>query len=243
MARKLPFALSETQLQALLAQPNVGSTTGLRDRVMMQVMARAGLRVSEVTALRRQEITWGGPGERPGITILDGKGEKDRHVPVGEATQGWLRRWDAERYSYCRSAFFHTIKATGYSEANTPLSTRTVQSMVKRYAEAAGLPTTGNRRVTPHTLRHTYATWLIRSGTNLEAVRRLLGHADISTTQRYLHISDPELEETVWDLEAEEQEQTTLDGQPSAQDLALARAINSMNGEAKAALAEALGLG
>ncbi len=242
MARRLPFALSEAQLEDLLRQPSVGSTTGLRDRVMMEVMAKAGLRVSEVTSLRRQDIIWGGENERPRISVVAGKGEVDRTVYIDRALVGWLRLWDQERYSYCRASFFHTIKATGYSEANTPLSDRSVQAMIKRHATQAGLPTSGDKRVTPHTLRHTYATMMLREGVSLEALRKLLGHANIQTTQRYLHVTDPELGETVWQIGERKQAQTTLDGQPSAQDLALARAIGSMEPDAKQALAQALGI-
>jgi len=248
MAQRLPTALSERALQALLAQPNTGSTTGLRDRVIMEVMARAGLRVSEAVALQRTHITWGNGGsERPRILVVDGKGGRDRTVPIDRELLGWLRRWDAERYSYCRQAFFHTVKRTSNSSAvgserHSALSTRTVQSMVRRYAEQAGLPVGGHDGVTPHVLRHTYATRLIRRRVPLEAVRRLLGHADISTTQRYLHVTDPELEEMVWELGEAEQEQQTLDGQPTTQDMALARAIAALEPAAKAALAEALGL-
>lgn len=244
--RRIPHALSDADLQALLAQPNVGCTTGLRDRVILEVMARAGLRVSEVVALRRTDITWGGAEEHPKLRIDDAKGGVDRVVPIDRELVGWLRRWDAERYSYCRSAFFHTVRDSAgvtSSGKHEPLSVRTIQAMVKRYAAQAGLPTEGRRRVTPHTLRHTYATGLIRDGVALEAVRRLLGHANLSTTQIYLHVTDPELQEIIWQRGEARQAQQTLDGQPSAADLALARAIAAMPADAKAALAQALGLG
>jgi site-specific recombinase XerD len=209
-------------------------------------MAKAGLRVSEVVALRRTHITWGGGEEKPKLLIVAGKGEKDRTVPIDRELVGWLRRWDSERYGYA-TTFFHTCRATSTgavsSGKHSSLSTRTVQAMVRKHAEAAGLPVGGHDGVTPHVLRHTYATRLIRRGVALEAVRRLLGHADISTTQRYLHVTDPELEETIWQLGEDQQEQGSLDGQPSAEDLALARAISQMDADAKAALRQALGVG
>lgn len=243
--RKIPHALSDADLQALLAQPNVACTTGLRDRVILEVMARAGLRVSEVAALKRTDITWGGAEEKPKLRIDDAKGGSDRTVPIDRELVGWLRRWDGERYSYCRAAFFHTVRETQTGAVSSgkhePLSTRTIQAMVKRYAAAAGLPTEGRRRVTPHTLRHTYATGLIRDGVTLEAVRRLLGHANIGTTQIYLHVTDPELEETIWQRGEARQAQGSLDGQPTAADLALARQIASMTPEQKDALRALLG--
>ncbi len=227
--RRLPTALSEADLQRLLAQPNVGCTTGLRDRVILEVMAHAGLRVSEVVALKRSDITWGGAAEHPKLLVRDGKGGRDRTVPIDRDLLGWLRRWDAERYSYCRAAFFHTVRGSSGAIAtagkHTALSTRTVQQMVRRYAGQAGLPTEGPQRVTPHVLRHTYATSLIRDGVTLEAVRRLMGHASVQTTQIYLHVTDPELEATIWRRGEERQAQQSLDGQPSAAALAAARQI------------------
>lgn len=240
MATRLPTALSETQLQQLLAQPNVGSTTGLRDRVMMEVMARAGLRVSEVVALKRTHITWGGATEKPKILVVDGKGSKDRTVPIDRELVGWLRQWDGERYGYA-TMFFHTCRRadTGAvsSGKHSALSVRTVQAMVRKYAEQAGLPVGGHDGVTPHVLRHTYATQLLRRRTiNLEDIRRLLGHAHISTTQRYLHVTDPELEEKIWQAGEEDQAQGSLDGQPTAEEIALVRALRQAPAETREAL-------
>lgn len=245
MGKRLPTALSQDQLDQLLEQPNITTTIGLRDRVMMETMARAGLRVSEVVALRRQDITWGSGEQLTMIHVRQGKGAKDRNVPVTDQTARWLRMWDQERHGYA-STFFHTCAARSggavRSSKHSGLSTRTVQEMVKRHAGEAGLSTTGDRRVTPHVLRHTFATWQIDKGTPTAVVQSMLGHERIETTEIYLDVSDPQVMEAMRRISRAEDDQQSLDTQPSTFAAAVAGAIDGLPEAQKRELAEQLGL-
>jgi len=144
--KKLPIVLERGEVEKLLAAPNTGCPTGLRNRAILEVMYRAGLRVSEVVGLRTSDIRW----ESATLEVHNGKGGRDRNVPVDQETGGWLRAWEAKkpkgRYFFC------TLKGG-------KLSVRYIQAMVKRLAYRAELERA--EAVTPHTLRHSYATELL----------------------------------------------------------------------------------
>ncbi|MFC1629544.1 tyrosine-type recombinase/integrase [Gemmatimonadota bacterium] len=172
---KLPVVLEKDEAEAILTQPNTGCPTGLRNRAILEVMYRAGLRVSEVINLKPGDIRW-----NSGILeVRGGKGGKDRNVPVDSETLGWLRAWQGQRPGR-RQRFFTTLQGK-------PLSPRYLQQLVKRLAHKAGLERAD--QVTPHVFRHTYATELLNCGFTIREVQTLLGHANVSTTQIYTHIS------------------------------------------------------
>ncbi|RKX45638.1 MAG: hypothetical protein DRP27_03660 [Thermotogae bacterium] len=189
-SRKLPVVLTDEEVERLLVQVNPKSPTGLRNRAMLAAMLGAGLRVSEVVALMPADIDL----ERGMIRINSGKGGKDRVVPVDSETLAWLRAWAEKRKALglnARKPFFCGIRGgrTGrvVRERGERLRVRYVQKLVRRLAEAAGI----EKKVTPHVLRHTYATRLLRRGFDLREVQELLGHAQVVTTQIYTHV-DPE---------------------------------------------------
>lgn len=190
MARRQPTILSDNQLRQLLNSVDVSTKTGLRNRTAMELMARGGLRVSEICNLERKHVRW----ETGELEVRGGKGGVDRVVPLDEGSMQWLRLWDGERHGPARQ-FFHTVKKTTYNRTrHSQLSPRTLQEAVRRYGEEAGLVEIG---VTPHVLRHTYATGLLNDGFNLREVQDLLGHASITTTQIYTHVSPVELREKI----------------------------------------------
>lgn len=209
--KHLPVTLTEKETQALLAQVNPKSTTGLRNRAMLAAMLGAGLRVSEVVHLFPSDVDFA----EGTLRVNDGKGQKDRVVPVDEETLGWLRSWSERRKTlgvngrqpfFCRVKLT-TIDTTGEAPAvrkmNTgqPLTTRSVQALVTRLAQEAGIEPRrleGKvRKPSPHWLRHTYASRLLARGFTIREVQELLGHSDVSTTQVYLHVTQEELKAKV----------------------------------------------
>jgi len=181
--QKLPIVLERTEIDALLRIPNTGCPSGLRNRAILQTMYGAGLRVSEVTKLRPGDIRW----EDGVLEIRGGKGGKDRIIPVDSETTGWLRAWDAER-PRSGKRFFTTLKGGS-------ISSRYLQMMVKRLARKANLAKAD--AVTPHVLRHSYATHLLDDGFSIREVQTLLGHSNISTTEIYLHVNPQKIGEKV----------------------------------------------
>ena len=176
--RRLPVVLERSDVDQLLISPSCRYPTGLRNRVVLEVLAYAGLRVSEVVALRGGDIAW----DSRMLEVRGGKGGKDRVVPLRQGTVGWLTAWQACRVNRGltgTATFFCTLKGG-------PLSVRYLQQMVKRMAKRAGLEQAAS--VTPHTLRHTYATGLLDDGFNIREVQLLLGHSSVATTQIYTHV-------------------------------------------------------
>jgi integrase/recombinase XerD len=176
--KRLPFVLDQAEVEKMLRRPNIKCPTGLRNRAILEIMAGAGLRVSEVVQLKPGEIRW----DTGIIEVHDGKGGRDRNVPVTSETLGWLRAWQGKRPQARR--FFCTLRGT-------PVSTRYLQAAVKRIARKAGVENA--ERVSPHTLRHTYATQKLEAGFNLREVQELLGHSSVTTTQVYTHVRPREL--------------------------------------------------
>jgi integrase/recombinase XerD len=175
---RVPKTLSESQVEALLAAPDPDSPLGLRDRTMMELMYASGLRVSELVGLKTVHV-----GLNEGALRVTGKGSKERLVPFGEEAHVWLRRYLADARSailrgQVSDALFVTVRGG-------PMTRQMFWVLIKRHARQAGVQVP----LSPHTLRHAFATHLLNHGADLRAVQMLLGHADISTTTIYTHVA------------------------------------------------------
>jgi integrase/recombinase XerD len=175
---RVPRALSEAQVEALLAAPEVATPLGLRDRAMLELMYASGLRVTELVTLRTVHL-----GLDEGALRVTGKGARERLVPVGPAAHGWLRRYLAD----ARGAILkgQSSDALFVTARGGPMTRQMFWNLVKRHAVHAGITVS----LSPHTLRHAFATHLLNHGADLRAVQMLLGHADISTTTIYTHVA------------------------------------------------------
>ena len=176
---RLPKLMSEAQVEALLAAPQTETALGLRDRAMLETLYATGLRVSELVGLKLHELNLD-----MGLVRIFGKGNKERLVPLGEEAIAWLRRYLAEARPALLDqrpcdALFVTQRAAG-------MTRQMFWNLIKRHGRAAGLDAD---RLSPHTLRHAFATHLINHGADLRVVQMLLGHADITTTQIYTHVA------------------------------------------------------
>ncbi|MFC7301576.1 site-specific tyrosine recombinase XerD [Cognatiluteimonas weifangensis] len=183
LPRALPKALAESQIEALLAAPDSATATGLRDRAMLELMYAAGLRVSELVQLPATALNL-----RQGVLRVTGKGGKERLVPLGEEAQHWLQRYlDQARPALAgkRALAPLFLNASGAAP-----SRQQFWQLVKRYAGAAGIDPT---RISPHGLRHSFATHLLNHGADLRALQMLLGHASLSTTQIYTLVAREQL--------------------------------------------------
>ena len=179
---RVPQSLTEAQVEALLAAPRVDTPLGLRDRTMLELLYASGLRVSELVGLKTLHI-----GLNEQVVRVLGKGNKERLVPFGEVANEWLTRYLHEARpvllgGYQTEALFVTARGRHAGEAMTRMMFWT---LIKRYAREAGIEVP----MSPHTLRHAFATHLLNHGADLRAVQMLLGHADISTTTIYTHIA------------------------------------------------------
>ncbi|MGC9163190.1 MAG: site-specific tyrosine recombinase XerD [Thiomonas sp.] len=180
-----PRTLSEAQVEALLAAPDCDTALGLRDRAMLELLYASGLRVSELVALPVVRLSLD-----QGVVQIAGKGGKERLVPFGDAAQEWLQR-------YLRSArpallqgrdspyLFVTARSGQRARETAGMTRQMFWTLIKAYARKAGI----DMPLSPHTLRHAFATHLLNHGADLRVVQLLLGHADISTTQIYTHIA------------------------------------------------------
>jgi len=169
----LPRYLTPAQVEALLEAPDVGTPLGLRDRALIEVLYATGLRVSELTGLKRSDVDL-----ELGIVTAFGKGRKERLVPIGGEARAWVTRYLAERGDD-RSGFLFRSRRGGR------LSRMGVWGIVRRYAVKTGV----QEVLTPHVLRHSFATHLLERGADLRSLQAMLGHADISTTQIYTHVT------------------------------------------------------
>ena len=181
-ALRVPKTLSEAQVEALLAAPDVGSAIGVRDRTMLELMYASGLRVSELVGLKVFQL-----GLNDNVLRVMGKGSKERLVPYGEVASQWLRDYlgsarDALLAGKQTEALFVTTRGTDPGSAMTRVM---FWMLVKKYALLAGI----HSPLSPHTLRHAFATHLLNHGADLRTVQLLLGHADISTTTIYTHVA------------------------------------------------------
>ncbi|MFO7768707.1 MAG: site-specific tyrosine recombinase XerD [bacterium] len=183
--KKLPVVLDIFQVEAILSQPDTGEDLGLRDRAMLEVCYGAGLRVSELLDLEQQHVLHG-----EGLLRVVGKGDKERLVPLGDVALRYTREWiEGPRRRLLEGA--PVTDVVFLNNRGRPLSRMGFWKIVKKYVDLAGI----SRHVTPHTLRHSFATHLLEGGADLRAVQEMLGHADISTTQIYTHVDRSYLKE------------------------------------------------
>jgi len=175
--RKIPVILEPEEVVKLLKKPNIRYPSSLRNKAIMAIMLYAGLRVSEVVNLKPGDIKIG----RGKLRVVSGKGGKDRDLYINDYLSMLLTRWRDIRPK--SDYFFSTLKGKR-------LIPRYIQSMVKRYSMKAGI----TKNVSPHTLRHTYATQLYRETKDIESLRKILGHEDINTTTIYITLSGLDVE-------------------------------------------------
>ena len=176
---RLPKVLSEAQVEALLAAPQSDLSLGLRDRAMLETLYATGLRVSELVGLKLHEVNF-----EMGVIRVFGKGSKERLVPLGEDSIDWLRHYLAEgRPALLEGRQSNDLFITARGAAMTR---QAFWYLIKRYALQAGIDPA---RLSPHVMRHAFATHLLNHGADLRVVQLLLGHSDISTTQIYTHIA------------------------------------------------------
>jgi len=180
--KRLPDYLNEEEVERFLAAPDTASPRGLRDRAMIEVLYATGIRVSELTSLTLDRLNL-----QAGFVLVMGKGSKERVVPLGEVAQDWVARYSASaRPALLKGRESRDLFVTSRGGA---LSRKTVWALVERYARTAGIA----KHLSPHTLRHSFATHLLEHGADLRSVQLLLGHADISTTQIYTHVEQERL--------------------------------------------------
>jgi integrase/recombinase XerD len=177
-ALRVPKTLSEAQVEALLAAPDVAVPLGLRDRTMLELMYASGLRVSELVTLKTVHL-----GLVEGALRITGKGAKERLVPFGEEARSWLVRYQTDaRAAILKGQVSDALFVTG---RGAPMSRQMFWKLIKQHALRGGVSVP----LSPHTLRHAFATHLLNHGADLRAVQLLLGHADISTTTIYTHVA------------------------------------------------------
>jgi len=178
LPRTLPKSLSEEEVEALLAAPDVSNAQGLRDRAMLETLYASGLRVSELVTLKTVQASLD-----MGVVRVLGKGSKERLTPLGEEAVSWIARYQREARPQLLGA--RKSDALFVTGRGGPMTRQAFWGLVKRHAATAGI----KRDISPHTLRHAFATHLINHGADLRVVQLLLGHADISTTQIYTHVA------------------------------------------------------
>ncbi|HEY7884331.1 MAG TPA: site-specific tyrosine recombinase XerD [Cellvibrionaceae bacterium] len=178
LPRSLPKLLSEADVEALLAAPDVETSIGMRDRAMLELLYSSGLRVTELVTLTLPMINL-----RQGVVRIMGKGSKERLVPMGDEAAHWL-----QRYLHETRASLTGLKVTEvvFPSSRAQMMTRqTFWHRIKHWAKVAGI----EKPLSPHTLRHAFATHLLNHGADLRVVQLLLGHSDLSTTQIYTHVA------------------------------------------------------
>lgn len=183
--RTLPRYLTGQEVEAMLSQPDLSTPMGLRDRAMLEVLYATGLRVSELVGLRSDSIR-----TDPGLVTVVGKGNKERIVPLGETAIAYLERYLREAFPYFREV----APATPFlflTRRGGPMTRQQFWNIVERIGRLIGLA----RGLSPHVLRHSFATHLLENGADLRAVQLMLGHADISTTQIYTHVTRERLKQ------------------------------------------------
>ncbi len=178
LPRSLPKSLSEADVEALLAAPDVNTPLGMRDRAMLETLYAAGLRVTELVSLPLAQLSL-----NQQVLRVMGKGNKERLVPLGEVAADWLNRYiNGARNEILAGRTSHDVFVTIRGET---MSRQMFWNIIKRYAIKAGI----RASISPHVLRHAFATHLINHGADLRVVQLLLGHSDITTTQIYTHVA------------------------------------------------------
>lgn len=180
--RKIPHSLSEDEVMALLTAPDVTANIGLRDRAMLEVLYATGLRVSELVNLELHEIDL-----NAGVLKVMGKGNKERLLPLGEYAVDWLEQYLKVRPNLLNK---RADNAVFLSLRGQKMTRQTFWHAIKKHALVAGI----DKELSPHTLRHAFATHLLNHGADLRIVQLLLGHSDISTTQIYTHVANVRLQ-------------------------------------------------
>ncbi len=184
LGRPLPKSLTETQVEALLAAPDTGDARGHRDRTMLEVLYATGLRVSELVGLTPPQVSL-----VQGVVRVTGKGGKERLVPLGEEALSWLQEYlRGPRQELLGGRLCDYLFPTRRSDCMTR---QAFWQLIKRYALQAGIGTS----LSPHTLRHAFATHLLNHGADLRVVQLLLGHSDLSSTQIYTHVAQERLKQ------------------------------------------------
>ncbi len=182
LGRSLPKSLTEEEVEALLEAPDLKTAEGFRDRTMLEMLYATGLRVSELVGLRMEQV-----GIAQGVVRVVGKGDKERLVPLGEDAVDWLDRFlkgtrpELLKEQFC-SEIFPTRRGSG-------MTRQAFWYRIKKHAQTAGI----TKHLSPHTLRHAFATHLLNHGADLRVVQMLLGHSDLSTTQIYTHVAQERL--------------------------------------------------
>ena len=184
LGRPLPTTLSETEVEALLAAPQVQTTLGLRDRAMLELLYATGLRVTELVGLEVGQVNLS-----TGVVRVIGKGARERLVPIGQVAEQWLRSYLEEARMVLMAR--QSSEVLFLSRRGQMLSRQAFWHLVRRYAALAEI----SKPISPHTLRHAFATHLLNHGADLRAVQMMLGHADLSTTQIYTHVAQARLKQ------------------------------------------------
>ncbi len=184
LPKSLPKTLSEAQVDDLLQAPDITTALGLRDRAMLELLYASGLRVSELVNIHIAEVS-----TQDGVVRVTGKGSKTRLVPMGQEAAEWIDRYLAEaRPEILKHALSDAVFVTHRGDAMTR---HAFWHVIQRYAVQAGI----SQHISPHVLRHAFATHLLNHGADLRVVQMLLGHADISTTQIYTHVARERLQQ------------------------------------------------
>ena len=183
LGSSLPGTLSEADVEDLLNAPDINTPLGLRDRTMLELLYACGLRVSELVSLETGQINL-----RQGVILITGKGNKQRLVPLGEEALSWLENYiGSARRELLAGQLADTLFVT---QRKKGMSRQAFWYLIKRHAVAAGI----TQHLSPHTLRHAFATHLLNNGADLRVVQMLLGHSDLSTTQIYTHVAKARLQ-------------------------------------------------
>jgi integrase/recombinase XerD len=178
LGRPLPEGLTEEEVEALLEQPDIKKNLGLRDRAMLEVLYATGLRVSELVSLTVEQLNM-----RQGLIRCVGKGNKERLVPLGEVALDWLQQYQIEARPLLLLG--HVSEDLFPTRRGKAMTRQAFWYLIKRYAQQAEI----KKHLSPHTLRHAFATHLLNHGADLRVVQLLLGHSDLSTTQIYTHVA------------------------------------------------------
>jgi integrase/recombinase XerD len=178
----LPKFLNQSEIETLLSQPDVSTEIGLRDRAILELMYASGLRVSEAVNVKLSDLDLD-----LGILTTTGKGSKTRRVPVGSSAVEWLKSYSAVR----RKKENIEVQNLFVTPLGRPINRQIIYQFIREYAQKSGLD-----GVSPHTLRHSFATHLIQNRADIRSVQQMLGHSDISTTQIYTHITDTHLKKS-----------------------------------------------
>lgn len=184
LPRSLPKSLNEQEVEDLLKAPDINQPIGLRDRAMLELLYASGLRVSELVDVKVNEVS-----TQDGVVRVTGKGSKTRLVPMGEEAADWINKYlKTARPEILQKRLCDALFVTARAEAMTR---QAFWYLIKRYALQAGI----TKHMSPHVLRHAFATHLLNHGADLRVVQMLLGHADISTTQIYTHVARERLKQ------------------------------------------------